>query len=207
MGTRLAHNTEIVSAPGTSGGLIRDFIRPAVRAIPFGIAERVGLRRVSLAPGDEESGVASRWTAAEGRLDISIATLGRRHHDIAMELLVCVGQALWEELHEAERRAWWLLLDVEIQSDFKGEIDEQALREKSALLRGRVSARSSRRLERYGQAAFAGTVAEYIHSLWHDVHVRKGPDYLPAPCVERRLRLISRWYPPNRGYRLFGRRL
>jgi len=157
VGTRLAHNTEIVSAPGTSGGLIRDFIRPAVRAIPFGIAERVGLRRVSLAPGDEESGVASRWTAAEGRLDISIATLGRRHHDIAMELLVCVGQALWEELHEAERRAWWLLLDVEIQSDFKGEIDEQALREKSALLRGRVSARSSRRLERYGQAAFAGT--------------------------------------------------
>src|SRR5215471_10391491 len=69
VGTRLAHNTEIVFAPGTSGGLIRDFIRPAVRAIPFGIAERVGLRRVSLAPGDEESGVASRWVAVAGRGD------------------------------------------------------------------------------------------------------------------------------------------
>jgi len=92
-----------------------------------------------------------------------------------MELLVCVGQALWEELCEAERRAWWRLLDEEINSDFKGEIDEQALRAKSALLRGPVSARSSRRLERYGQAAFAGTVAQYIHSLWHDVQVRKAP--------------------------------
>jgi hypothetical protein len=56
-----------------------------------------------------------------------------------------------------------------------GEIDELALDEKRALLAGR-----RKRLDRYGGASFAGTAAEYVHSLWHDVTIRTGRDYLPA---------------------------
>jgi len=36
------------------------------------------------------------------------------------------------------------------------------------------------------------------------VEVRSGPDYLPAPQLRRRLELLSLWFPPDRGYRLFS---
>jgi hypothetical protein len=46
-------------------------------------------------------------------------------------------------------------------------------------------------------------MAEYVRRLWHEVTVRTGPDYLPAAPLRRRLELMARWFPPNRGYRLF----
>jgi hypothetical protein len=67
----------------------------------------------------------------------------------------------------------------------------------------RSDANNVKRLTRYGRASFAGTVAEYVHCLWHEVTVRTGPDYLPVPPLRRRLELLARWFPPNRGYRLF----
>ncbi len=130
-------------------------------------------------------------------------TAGAEEHDVAMELLLCLGQALWERLSEAELRAYWLLLREEISKGVEGEIDEQALEEKRSLFASRANANSAGRLTRYGRASFAGTAAEYVHSLWHDVTVRAGPDYLPAPQLRRRLELLASWFPPDRGYRLF----
>ena len=149
--------------------------------------------------------VASRWTVTGRGMEISVATAGKDEHDVAMEVLICLGQALWERLPPSQRKGYWLLLDAEIRAGTTGEIDEEALAEKRALLASRFSAASGRRLERYGGASFAGTAAEYIHCLWHDVEVRSGPDYLPAPQLRRRLELLSRWFPPDRGYRLFRR--
>ena len=137
-------------------------------------------------------------------MEISLAAADRDEHDVAMEMLLCVGQALWERLPPNQHKAFWLLLDTEIRAGITGEIDEEALSEKRALMASRYSAASGRRLERYGRASFAGTAAEYVHCLWHDVEVRSGPDYLPAPQLRRRLELLSRWFPPNRGYRLFA---
>jgi hypothetical protein len=139
-------------------------------------------------------------------VEILVATAAREDHDIAMEVLLCLGQALWERLNHSQRRAYWLLLDGEISGGATGEVDEEALKEKRALAAGLFSAASPRRLERYGSASFAGTAAEYVHALWHDVTVRSGPDCLPAERLRRRLELLSRWFPPDRGYRLFPRR-
>jgi hypothetical protein len=124
--------------------------------------------------------VASRWTATDLGLEISLATAGRDDHDIAWELLLCLGQALWEKLSYSQRKAYWLLLDDEISAGTPGEIDEDALKQKRLLLSNRNIAGSSSRLERYGSASFAGMAAEYVHCLWHDVTVRTGPAFLPA---------------------------
>jgi hypothetical protein len=124
-------------------------------------------------------------------------------HDIAMELLVCLGQALWERLTVAELRAYWTILRDEINSGIEGEIDEQALDEKRSLLESPSHAKSTRHLESYGCSSFAGTAAEYIHCLWHDVSIRSGANYLPAEPLRRRLDLIALLFPPDRGYRLF----
>ena len=194
-----------VAAQGeASPPLIREFIRPAVRAVPSRMASQLGLCRVSLESSLGSPDLASQWTATGRGVEISLAATDREEHDVAMEMLLCMGQALWERLPDSQRKAYWLLLDAEIRAGIAGEIDEEALREKRALMASRFSAASGTRLEWYGGASFAGTAAEYVHCLWHDVEVRSGPDYLPALQLRRRLELLSRWFPPDRGYRLFG---
>jgi hypothetical protein len=96
-----------------------------------------------------------------------------------------------------------MLLCDEISMGFEGEIDEQALEEKRSLFESRSHANNVKRLTGYARASFAGTVAEYVHCLWHEVTIRTGPDHLPAEPLRRRLELMARWFPPNRGYRLF----
>jgi len=199
---RLAHRWTLLRGPGLSHALVREFIRPAVRAVPASMARRLGHCRISLEIADPT--VASQWTETEAGLAVSVMRAGSEDHDIAMELLLCLGQALWEKLSDRELREYWLVLDQEIRAGISGEIDEQALEEKRSLLASRVRARSRRQLACYGCAAFAGTAAEYVHCLWHEVTARTGPDHLPAPQLRRRLELLAGWFPPDRGYRLFG---
>src|ERR1019366_8710520 len=91
-------------------------------------------------------------------------------------------------------------------ANISGEMDEQALDAKRLLLADRAHARDPRCLERYGVTSFAATAAEYVHCLWHDVTIRTGEAYLPAPQLRRRLELLARWFPPDRGYALFPAR-
>lgn len=199
---RLAHGWTLVRGPSLSATLVREFIRPAVRAVPTSLARRLGSCQISLPP-EVTSGVASRWTTANGGLEVSVTTAGIEEHDAAMELLLCLGQGLWERLSDGELRAYWMLLCDEISMGILGEIDEQALEEKRSLFESRSHANNVKRLTDYARASFAGSVAEYVHCLWHEVTVRTGPDYLPVAPLRRRLELMARWFPPNRGYRLF----
>ncbi len=177
---------------------MREFIRPAIRALPASMARRMGPCQITLVE-DLAPDVASQWTASARSLEVTLAIAGVEHHDAALEMLVCLGQALWERLSDAEQDAYWGLLRDEIQAGIEGEIDEAALQSKR-------SAGSPARLRRYGQDSFAGTAAEYVHSLWHEVTIRTGPDHLPPAPLRRRLELLALWFPPNRGYRLFPAR-
>ncbi len=179
-------------------------LRSVMRAVPRAITARLGPWRVTLVEDLGGGETASQWTADAGGIEIQVATRDVSAHDVALELLVCLGQLLWDKSLPAERAAYWKMLAAEVESGVTGEIDETALQEKRALLTGRLSARSRRRLERYARASFAGTVAEYIHCLWHDVRIRRGPEHLPAFWLRERLETLARWFPPNRGYRLFA---
>ncbi len=119
-------------------------------------------------------------------------------HDCALEVLTCLGEVLWHSESAGERRAWLELLREEIEAGVESDIDEQALREKRAMLSSRILAASPRRLERYAEVSFAGTMAEYVHSLWHEVTVKTGPDYLPLLWLRRRFALFARWFPVAR---------
>src|SRR5215475_8286945 len=87
----LAHRWVLTSEEGISESLVRGFIRPAVRAVPSSMARRLGPCRISL-PEQSEAGVASRWIATASALEISIPPLESEEHDVAMELLTCLGQ-------------------------------------------------------------------------------------------------------------------
>jgi hypothetical protein len=199
---RLAHGWTLSSSSGVSQLLVRKFIRPAVDSVPSPLARRLGSSRI-LFPAEMAADATSRWTMTDKGMEVSVATKGIEEHDVAMELLLCLGQALWEKLSDAELRAYWMLLGEEISAGIEGEIDEQALEEKRSLFERRSHASGAAQLARYGRASFAGTAAEYVHCLWHNVTVRTGPDHLPAPQLRRRLELMARWFPPDRRHRLF----
>ena len=202
---RLAHGWLLAGPSNVPAEVIRDFIRPAVRAVPRALAARLKHCRISLPSRLSDAALSSRWAQTNGGFEIELASEGIDRHDLALELLLCLGQALWEVALPVEREAYLKLLGVEIEAGVPGEIEEESLCEKRVLLSSRASARSRVRLERYARTSFAATVAEYVHCLWHDVTVRIGPEHLPAPCLHRRLALLARWFPPDRGHRLFPR--
>jgi hypothetical protein len=140
---------------------------------------------------------------AGASFEIAVESDGVDPHDLVLETLVCVGQALWEVIRCGECARWLLLLNTEIEEQVIGEIDAQALADKRQLLSSLASARSPRHLTEYARSSFAGTVAEYVHSLWHDVTVRTGPGHLLPHSLRIRFQLMEQWFPPNRGYRLF----
>lgn len=201
---RLAHGWKLAPPLDVPREVIDGFVRPAVRAVPRAIAARLKPCRISLPAQLEAGRLASQWSETPDALVIAVAAEGTDAHDLALELLVCLGQALWETTSPAERAACLKLLRAEIDAGVAGEIDEAALAEKRRLLSGPAAARSRRRLERYARAWFASTVAEYVHCLWHDVAVRAGPEHLPPDWLRRRLELLERWFPPGRGFRLFA---
>jgi hypothetical protein len=177
------------------------FMRPAIKAVPPALAHRIGACEIELA---ERLAAQSRWTLSEQRLDVRVDTTGAEPHDVALEALLCLGQALWSLLSAAEAAEYLRLLEEEITAGVTGEIDDDALAGKLELLSDPAAARSLGRLSRYASSSFAATAAEYVHCLWHDVTVREGSQHLPARWLRRRLELLARWFPPGRGYRLFA---
>lgn len=198
----LAHGWRLVEAAQAPAETVREFIRPAMRAVPSSMAHRLGPCRISLLPLGDPA-IISQWDESDSGLEVRVTISGLEEHDVAMELLLCLGQALWGRLSAHELRGYWTLLEREICEGVTGEIDEQALEAKRSLATDTAGADRLGRIESYGFASFAGTAAEYIHSLWHNVTVRTGPDHLPAPQLRRRLKLLARWFPADRGYRLF----
>ena len=202
---RLAHGWRLAAEAAIPESLISGYVRPAVSSVPPTMARRLGPCRIFIAGHLGGSRVDSQWTETNRGLEIAIAAAGREEHDVALELLLCLGQALWTRLNDTQRKSYCLLIDREIGGGIRGEIDEDALKQKRILLSGRHSAGSGRRLDLYLAASFAATAAEYVHCLWHDVTVRSGPEFLPAPQLKSRLELFARWFPPARGRRLFPR--
>ena len=202
---RLAHGWVLTIQPGFPEAWVGEFVRPAVRAVPTPLAMRIGRCHLTLLSRFEDLAWTSQWTRDAERLEISVAA-SEEGHDVALELLTCLGQALWERLSHAEESSYWRLLDREIAARIGGEIDERALEAKRCLLEDRAHARNIGCLEDYGIASFAATVAEFVHCLWHDTTIRTGDAYLPAPQLRRRLELLAQWFPPDRGYALFPAR-
>jgi hypothetical protein len=171
-------------------------IREALASVPAVLAQRLGPVVFDLQASEEE--VASRWQWTAAGLHVELNPNETTPHDCALELLTCMGQALWNSASAEERRTWLQLLGEEIEAKVEGEIDERALHEKRAMLSSRILAASARRMERYAETSFAGTVAEYVHSLWHEVTVQTGCDFLRLPWLHRRFALFSRWFPAER---------
>ena len=74
---------DIERGPGMTRALVREFIRPAVRAVPSSMARRLGYCRISLR-AEAEAGVTSQWTITKSGLKVSVATTGFEEHEVAI---------------------------------------------------------------------------------------------------------------------------
>src|SRR5262245_20371525 len=93
----LPHGWRLMAKPPLSLEIVRDFIRPAIRAVPRSMARRLPPCIFLLVASLEKEDIASQWTHIEDALEITVSTEGVDPHDVAFELLLCLGQVLWEK--------------------------------------------------------------------------------------------------------------
>lgn len=196
----MAQGWLLSNTAGLSPEVIEEYLRAPVAEVPGSIAARIGPCSVEVAERLLPE-AASRWTVEAGGTRLELAAGGVEPHDLAMELLICVGQIVWDGAAEEERAEYLRLLGDELREGVSGEIDEEVLPLKRRLM---ANPASRGRLERYAAASFASTLAEYIHCLWHDVTVRSGPEHLAGEIVRSRLELMARLYPPDPDQQLWG---
>lgn len=214
--SRVAHQWELHSAILLSPAEERNIVREPAQAVPDAIAERIGPLRLLLVPyiactkdGDfvsfskpEGEAHTSVWMDVEGGTRVVLACRELDAHDTGFELLACVAELLRPRLTDGEISQFQRLLEDELRQGVTGEIDEEAVRAKQALV-SRTGRRRSQEFESYRDVSLVETIAEYMHGLWHDVQIRVGPEHLPLPQLRQRLELLSRLFPPNEGYSVF----
>src|SRR5260370_19753361 len=155
----LAHGWRLVDRPDVPEEIIRNCIRRAVRSVPRALAARLKSCRISLPTLLMNPALASKWVPTKDGLEIELASEGIDGHDLAMELLLCLGQALWEAALPEERKAYLKLLRAEIEAGVSGEIDQESLCEKRALFSSRASSPSRSRLAQYAHSSFAASLS------------------------------------------------
>jgi hypothetical protein len=218
--SHLAHDWELYSSVLLSPAEERTMVREPAQAVPDAIAARVGRIRVLLVPyiscaaqtdavcfskptSDTHTSV---WVDVDGVTNVLLACREMDAHDTGFELLACMAELVRPQFRQDEIHQFDSLLWEELDLSFAGEIDEEALRAKKALNSGNRR-RNHEEFEKYRDVALVGTLAEYMHGLWHDVQIRVGPDHLPVPQLRRRMELMARLFPPNEGYHVFDEEL
>jgi hypothetical protein len=196
----------------------RTIVREPAQAVPVAVAERLGSLRVLIVPylacaepGDLVSFVKPEgethtvvWLETGGQTNLILAGRELTPHDVGFEFLAGIAELLRARLAPTEMARYVQLLDEELQRGVTGEIDEDALAAKQRLLAYQTWRRRRALFDRYADVSFVGTLAEYMHGLWHDVQIRVGSEHLPLPALRRRLDLLAEMFPPNPGYRVFA---
>lgn len=97
---RPAHGWRLINRPDVPEEIIRNFIRPAVRSVPCALAARLNSCRISLPTLLKDPASASQWVTGSKSNWQAKESAGAI---LAMELLRCLGQALWEGARPYER--------------------------------------------------------------------------------------------------------
>lgn len=219
--SHLAHDWELVSSIPLTPAEDRSMVREPARAVPAVLAERLGKVRVLIVPyigcfdagdsvcqakpaGETHTAV---WSEEQGRLNLVLAGRELDAHDTGFELLASIAQMVLPKLTGDEMSGYAALIESELTAGAGGEIDKESLNAKTAYLKQRVNGgpRAAKRLSQYIDTSLAGTLAEYMHGLWHDVQIRVGPEHLPVEQLQKRMIWLARLFPPNPGYDLFAR--
>jgi len=217
--SHLAHHWEMHSALPLTPAEERTMVREPAQAVPATVAKRLGDMRVLLVPyvacsetgdlvcfsqpkGETHSSV---WLETDGRTNLILPCRELDAHDTGFEFLASIAELVQQRLATHEIDQYSQLLEEDLRLGVPGEIDEDAVRAKQAVLKGRTSQRRGRApFEHYREVSFVSTLAEYMHGLWHDVQIRVGPEHLPLPQLRRRMKLLAEMFPPNPGYQVFS---
>jgi hypothetical protein len=83
---RVARGWRLVNRPDVPDEIIRNFIQPAARSVPYALAARLRNCRISLPTLLKDPALASQWVRTKDGLEIELASEGIDGHDLAMDL-------------------------------------------------------------------------------------------------------------------------
>ena len=217
--SNLAHGWQLHTAVSLTPAEERTMVREPAQAVPASISQRLGAMRVLVVPyiacfdsGDVISFVKPKgethsavWLENPERIHLLLPGRELDAHDTGFEFLASIAELVQQRLATHEMDQYSQLLEEDLRLGVPGEIDEDAVRAKQAVLKGRTTQRRGRApFEHYREVSFVSTLAEYMHGLWHDVQIRVGPEHLPLPQLRRRMKLLAEMFPPNPGYQVFS---
>jgi len=220
--SHFSNGWELHSAVALTPAEERGILREPAQAVPQSIVGRLGKLRLLAVPfvactnsgdavcfskpkGETHSAV---WVESNERIDLILPCRELDAHDTGFEFLASVAELLRSRLSSQESERYGQLLEAELRSGVRGEIDQEAFAAKRQVFGSRFRRRFGREhLDHYRDVSFASTAAEYMHGLWHDVQVQTGGDHLPVPELRRRMILLSEMFPPNEGYQVFSEEL
>ncbi|HUY14674.1 MAG TPA: hypothetical protein VMX16_13760 [Terriglobia bacterium] len=220
--SHLAHGWEMHSAVLLSPSEERMAVREPVQAVPNSLAKRLGALRALLVPyiacldsGDvvcfsklRGQTHTAAWFETETRTNIILACRELDPHDTGFEFLASIAELARPRLTAEEVEQYSQLVRSELEQDIPGEMDKETLAAKQSLLTKRTSWRHEpEKFDQYRDLSLAGTLAEYMHGLWHDVQIQTGPEHLPLPQLRQRLQWMAKTFPPNPGYEVFSKEI
>ena len=100
------------------------------------------------------------------------------------------------------------LVDEELGSEVRGEIDDRGWKLKQQVLRRQTDlTRNTKLMRDYLEQALADTLTLYLHGLCCDIDIEAGPRQLNSRNIRRRLTLLRDTLPPPSGVALFPEEL
>jgi hypothetical protein len=152
-------------------------------------------------PADQRQVFASRLLRRDGATLI-FAVKDEEMADYHYAFYNAIAALLADTLVDAAApEPFFGLIREELAAEVHGEVDERSWRLKQSLLRRQSNTRKETKLfQSYARQALEDTLTLYLHGICCDIDVETGPRQMPSRHLRKRLELLSKLYPPPKGY-------
>ena len=163
-----------------------------------------GVVRIRFSPPPAERRWYSDYQKTETEHYIFLAIRSDDYFDAHVLFYQSLASRIMECSDEQLQAVFNMLVDIELKTNARGEVNEFAWQRKKDLLSLAADAEDKQKyLDEYRDAALADTLTLYLHGLCCDIDLDSGPKQLASKHIRTRLQLLKELLPPPDGVALF----
>jgi hypothetical protein len=203
---------------------IREYLEEPIAALPPSVVSQLPKVSILLVPyletargkGEGRSDLVSMSRPADNRVSWTSCFLSKEEAVLAFALKEqevadyhyhfyhLLAGLIADQLSDESRKAYTILLRLELEAGAHGEVDEGAWELKQELVhRQKQFRRETRLFKDYVRQSFIDTLTLYLHGICCDIDVETGPRQIPSKWLRKRLELMAELFPPPSGYNVF----
>jgi hypothetical protein len=204
---------------------VKEYLEDPIAALPAGIQARVGQACVFLVPylerangktgetvtferPEQQAQASSAHFVADGEAFVVLAIRDREVADCHYAFYRSLATLAFDTVRDGAFDPVTHLIRDELRNGVHGEVDEEAWKLKTQLIRKQSDAgRDSKLFRAYARQATIDTLTLYLHGICCDIDVDAGPRQLASRHVRRRIELLREACPPPEGYAVFPEEL